>query len=179
MAKKFFKRWMPDAKHIKDHKHLKVFGDFIHDPNLWHLNRHSVATAFTVGLFAAFIPMPFQMILAAALAIFFRSNLPISVALVWLTNPFTMPPLFYLSYKVGAWVLHMPIQKNIQYELSLHWVYEQFSHIGAPFLLGCLILGLGSGLFLNFLVRLFWRIVIVYEWRRRAKRRQAKASKSS
>lgn len=165
---------MPDPKHIRDHKHLKVFGKFIHDPNLWHLNRYSVSTAFSVGLFVAFIPMPFQMVLSGALAIFFRANLPISVALVWLTNPITMPPLFYLAYKIGAYVLHKPIQAQIQYEVSLEWVFEKFSSIGAPFILGCLILGLGLGTLCNVLIRLYWRYVIIKEWKKRAKKRRAK-----
>jgi len=174
MTKKFFKRFLPDHKVIRDHQHLKVFGKFIHDPNLWHLNRYSVATAFTVGLFAAFMPIPFQMVLAAALAIIFRANLPISVALVWLTNPFTMAPLFYLSYKVGAWLLHMPIKPAIHFELSLQWVFEQFNHIGAPFLLGCVVLGLGSGILCNIIIRLYWRLGIYLQWRYRAKKRQLK-----
>jgi uncharacterized protein (DUF2062 family) len=176
MAKKFFKQWMDELKHIRDHEHLKVFGNFIHDPNLWHLNRYSVSTAFSVGLFAAFMPMPFQMVLAGALAIFFKANLPISVALVWLTNPITMPPLFYLSYKVGAWVLRMPFQANIQYELSLHWIAETFHSIGAPFLLGCIILGLVSGTLCNILIRLYWRIVIMKEWHSRKEKRRKNTS---
>lgn len=174
MTKKFFKKFLPDSKAIRNNQHLKVFGKFIHDPNLWHLNRYSVSTAFTVGLFAAFMPMPFQMVLAAALAIIFRANLPISAALPWLTNPFTMAPLFYLSYKIGAWVLQMPIRPKIHFKLSLEWVFEQFNTIGAPFLLGCVILGLGSGIICNILVRLWWRFATWLAWRHRAKRRQKK-----
>lgn len=171
MAKKIIKRFMPNAQDIKDHKYLKVFGQFIHDPNLWHLNRYSVSTAFSVGLFSAFVPIPFQMVLASALAILFRANLPISAALVWITNPFTMPALFYLCYKIGAYVLHLPIKKSIQFELSLEWVYHQFNTIGAPFLLGCLIAGLSLGIICNILIRLSWRYSIVREWRNRAKKR--------
>lgn len=174
MAKKLIKKIMPDMKHIRDHKHLKVFGKFIHDPNLWHLNRYSVSTAFSVGLFAAFVPMPFQMVLAAALAIIFRANLPISVALVWLTNPFTMPPLFYLAYKIGAYVLQQPIQSHIHYELSLEWVIEKFGSIGAPLLLGSLILGLGLGTLCNIAIRLYWRFAIAKEWRNRARKRASR-----
>lgn len=174
MAKKLFKRFLPDAKNIKDHKHLKVFGKFIHDPNLWHLNRYSVSTAFSVGLFVAFIPIPFQMALAALLAIIFKSNLPISVALVWLTNPITMPPLFYLCYKLGALVLHMPVRTHIEFELTLEWIYHQFNTIGAPFLLGCLIVGIASGTICNILIRLYWRYSISKHWVNRRKKRLAK-----
>ena len=67
MAKKLIRRFLPDAHKIRDHKHLRVFGTLLHDPNIWHLNRHSVAGAFAVGLFMAFVPMPLQMIPAAAL----------------------------------------------------------------------------------------------------------------
>jgi uncharacterized protein (DUF2062 family) len=48
-----------------------------------------------VGLFCAFIPVPFQMLLAAPSAIIFSANLPVSIALVWITNPITMPPIFF------------------------------------------------------------------------------------
>lgn len=174
MTKKLFKRLLPDAKNIKNHQHLKALGNFIHDPNLWHLNRYSVSAAFSVGLFAAFVPIPFQMVLAAFLAVIFRSNLPISVALVWLTNPFTMAPLFYLCYKVGAFVLQMPVRSGFHFELTLQWIYEQFSNIGAPFLLGSLIVGLGTGTLCNILVRLYWRFAISKQWKARRKERHAR-----
>jgi len=76
MAKKFIKRYLPDPKKIRNNKNLKIFGKLINDPNLWHLNRYSVSAAFSVGLFIAFVPVPFQMALAAAIAILVRSNLP-------------------------------------------------------------------------------------------------------
>ncbi|MFP3345629.1 DUF2062 domain-containing protein, partial [Halomonas sp. SIMBA_159] len=66
--------------------------------------------AFAVGLFFAWMPIPFQMVASAAVAIPMRVNLPLSVSLVWLTNPLTMPVLFYLSYLVGCVVLRTPIE---------------------------------------------------------------------
>ncbi len=108
MPRRIFKRYMPDPESIRNHKGLRFLGPLIQSPNLWHLNRRSVSRAMGMGLFAAFIPIPLQMLLAASLAVWVRANLPISVGLVWLTNPITMPPVFYCTYKMGAWVMGIP-----------------------------------------------------------------------
>ena len=105
MLKKLIQRYTPKPDTLKNHKHLKIFGDLLHDANLWHLNRRSAAGAFAVGLFMCWIPLPSQMIMAAGLAVLFRVNLPISVALVWVSNPVTMPPMFYFAYLIGAFCL--------------------------------------------------------------------------
>ncbi|WP_132491974.1 DUF2062 domain-containing protein [Pseudomonas aeruginosa] len=75
MPRRLFKRYMPDPESIRSQKSLRFLGKLTHDPNLWHLNRHSVSRAMAAGLFAAFIPMPMQMLLAAGLAVWIRSNL--------------------------------------------------------------------------------------------------------
>ena len=105
MPKKFLQRLMPDHRTIREHRHLRFLGTLLHDPNLWHLNRRSASGAFAVGLFVAWVPVPFQMLLGAIGAILFRVNLPLSAALVWVSNPLTMPPLFYFAYLVGGWLL--------------------------------------------------------------------------
>ena len=101
MPKKFIRRFLPDHQSIKQNKALKIFGSVLHEPNLWHLNRRSASGAFGIGLFFAFWPVPFQMWLSAGLAIPFRANLPLSVATVLVTNPFTIPPIFYGAYKLS------------------------------------------------------------------------------
>ncbi len=171
MPRRLLKRYLPDHEKIREHKHLKCFGKLLHDPNLWHLNRRSVPGAFSVGLFMAFVPVPFQMFLAAAAAIALRVNLPISVALVWITNPITMGPIFYLAYKTGALILNQPTL-DFSFELTFDWLTHQLGQIWQPFLLGCLLFGTLAALTGNLIIRSFWRITVRKNWHLRRERRR-------
>lgn len=166
MPKKLLKRFMPDPRAIREHKYLRIFGPLVHDPNLFHLNRRSASGAFAVGLFMAFVPVPFQMVLAAAGAIAFRVNLPLSVALVWLTNPVTMPPMFYSCYKVGAWLLRTPPGK-FHFALSGDWLMTELSTIWQPFLLGCFVVGSISAALGYVVIRGLWRLNIIRQLERK------------
>lgn len=156
---------------MKQHKVLLVFGTLLHDPNLWHLNRRSAAGAFGIGLFFAFWPVPFQMWLAAAVAIPLRVNLPLAVATVWLTNPFTMPPIFYGAYLVGVKVLGAP-EQQFSFQLSWQWVLESVETIGPAFLLGCAICSVFFGLLGYFSLNYIWRWSVIKAWRLRIQQRQ-------
>ncbi|MGX5173894.1 DUF2062 domain-containing protein [Aliikangiella sp. IMCC44653] len=171
MPRKLIKRYLPNPDSIKQNRYLKIFGKVIHDPQLWHLTRYSVSNAFLVGLFCAFIPVPFQMLVAAGGAIIFRANIAISVALVWITNPVTMPFLFGLCYFVGAWALASPTSQ-VTFELSWDWLVNNLNEIWEPFLLGCLICGIITSLLGYALVRLFWRLHIVSAWQKRQTHRK-------
>jgi len=157
---------MPDHKKIREHKHLQFFGKLLHNPALWHLNRHSVAKAFAVGLFFAWVPVPFQMVLGAGGAILFHANLPLSVALVWLTNPITMPPMFYGAYKLGAVLLGEEIQ-HFDMELSWDWVAHEMTVIWEPFLLGCAVIGIVSSIVGYISIQFAWRAMVLHKWRNR------------
>ncbi|WP_167631062.1 DUF2062 domain-containing protein [Mariprofundus ferrooxydans] len=178
MPRKLLLRYMPDHETIRTHKCLRCFGVLLHKPSLWHLNRRSVATAFAVGLFFAFVPLPFQMVLAAGGAILFNGNLPISVAMVWLTNPLTMPPIFYVAYLVGAWILNVP-KGNFNFDnLSLEWLHNGLASAWQPFLLGCLVLGAVSALTGYVGMHLAWRTMVLKRWRRRHHHQLSKLSQS-
>ena len=60
-----------------------------------------VARGTAVGLFWAFIPMPFQMVPAMLCCWLMRANLPIALVWVWLTNPITLPPIILLEFAIG------------------------------------------------------------------------------
>ena len=177
MPKKLIKRFMPDQQKVRQHKHLQIFGKLLHDPNLWHLNRRSASGAFAVGLFMAFIPLPMQMLFAAAAAIIFRVNLPLSVGLVWLTNPITIPPVFYGCYRIGAWLLNTPVNDK-NFELTMEWFESQMGHIWEPLLLGSVIMGTISAILGYFAIRGLWRLHLLQHIKERKARRKAKRENS-
>ena len=170
MPKKIIRRYLPSEETLKNSKSLGVFGRTIFASDLWHLNKRSVSSAFSVGLFCAFFPVPFQMAIAAAIALFLRVNLPISVALVWLTNPITITPMFYFAYLVGTWTLGTPVNE-FHFELSIDWLKDGFLLIWQPLLLGCFICGTVLSVLGNITVRILWRLHIVKNWQNRKLKR--------
>jgi uncharacterized protein (DUF2062 family) len=172
MARRLIRRFLPDAERIRAHKHLRFLGERLQQPHLWHLNRHSVPKAFALGLFMAFMPIPIQTIPAAALAFYLRANLPVTLVLVWLTNPLTMAPAFLLCYSVGALVLRRPIQP-VNFEISFAWLGEEFLQIWEPFLLGCFVVGGSLALIGYYGMRWLWRWYVLHEWEKRRARRAA------
>lgn len=171
MPKDFIKKYLPDPNSVKNNKSLRFLGPLIHDPNLWHLNRHSVSKAFAIGLFWGCIPMPFQMIAAAFFAMRFKANLALSIAIVWISNPITMPPIFYAEYLLGAWILDIP-PAPFEYELSFSWLKDKLYKIGIPMYFGSFI----SGITLSFLgyysINYLWRKNIMKKWKQRSEDRK-------
>ena len=97
MPRKFFKKYLPSHETVRNNKHVARFGGLLQHPNLWHLNRQSVAGGVAVGMFSGLVPGPLQMLSAALLAIPLRVNLPVALATTLYTNPFTIGPLYVLA----------------------------------------------------------------------------------
>lgn len=151
---------MPDPRQILDNKYLRVFGTLLKDPNLWHLNRHSAAGAVALGLFVMYLPPLGQMFVAAAGAIKLRVNLPIAVSLVWLSNPLTIPPMFYGAYVLGAWILGEPIRA---FEVHFWLDWHNWLGVVGPVMLGSLICASVCALIGYFAVQGLWRLSLIRE----------------
>jgi len=180
MPRKLFKQWSPHPSRILSYPGLRFLGKLLHDPNLFHMNRHSVAEATFLGVFLAFLPIPGQIPLAAAGALLLRCNLPIAVALVWITNPVTFAFIFYGCYKLGLWILNAQPQ-SIEFELSWQWMSSHFLPIWPPLVLGCLITALFLSCAAYLTVQWSWRWHISRKWlarkEKRALRKKTAASK--
>lgn len=176
MSRKFFQRFMPSKEKIQSNRWLRFLGGIINDPNLWRFNRHSIARAVAIGLFWAMIPMPLQMLAATLIAYFWRANLPLSVGLVWLTNPVTMPPIFYVSYKFGSWLMGIP-PMDAPDELTWEWITELLKHSWQPLYLGSLVLAVVLAVIGYFSTLGYWRWSVARTWKARQKSRRLKILK--
>ncbi|QEA40170.1 DUF2062 domain-containing protein [Pistricoccus aurantiacus] len=170
MPRRFLQRYLPHPDALRRKSSLRFMGRLIGDTSLWMLSRRSVANACMVGLFSALLPIPFQMMVSALGAWLLRCNLPLCMALVWITNPLTMPLIFYMNYRLGAWTLGNPV-REVPDQLSTEWLVSQMQHILPPLLLGSLMAAVSIGLIANLLVRLIWRWQVARSWKRRQRRR--------
>ena len=109
--------------------------------------------------------------IAAVIAIATRSHLPLSVALVWISNPFTIAPMFYFTYRLGAWLLDMQIEAETL-NLSVGWLWSHFGIIGWPLLFGSLLCGWFAGITGFVLTHILWRVHILRRWHKRRQTRR-------
>jgi uncharacterized protein (DUF2062 family) len=183
MPRKYFRKYLPDHETMREHRHLRWFRPLLKHPNLWHLNRHSVAGGVAAGMFGGLIPGPLQMLTAAILAIIFRVNLPVAVVTTLYTNPITWGPLILMAYTIGSWVMgeNAPPVASLEFNWGnqpwtdflpafWHWMLG----LGETFLIGNLILASILAVVGYFAVQLGWRLYL-WAYIRRRKARQYKA----
>ena len=103
---------------------------------------HTLALAFGLGVAIGVIPGTGGFI-AAGCAALLRLNLPVMVAGALVTNPFTAPFLYMVSYRLGKWLLGSWLPEPLPYRLLVGTIT------------GNLLLALGLGLAGYGVVR-FW-----------------------
>jgi uncharacterized protein (DUF2062 family) len=173
MSKYLFKKYLPHPDTIVKNRWIKLLGPRLQESSLWHINRKSCSGGIAVGVFCAFVPIPFQMLLAAIGAILFKSNILVAVPMVWISNPITMPPMFYFCYLIGANILSSSIE-GFAFELSFAWLLTELLEIWQPFLLGCLVVGIVTSTLSFIMVRVLWRLHILTHIKNRKIRKAQK-----
>jgi uncharacterized protein len=182
VPRKFFKKYLPSHSSIVENRFLAKFGSLLTHHNLWHLHRRSVAGGVAIGLFTGLIPGPLQILTGAALAIFFRVNLPAMVLGTFWTNPLTIVPIYIAAYNIGSLamglgtVTDVPPPEPLQHQGWLDMLpalWNWLTGMGKPLALGLLLLGLFMAVAGYFAVRGAWRLYVVLAWHRRAHSRRA------
>jgi uncharacterized protein (DUF2062 family) len=178
MPRKFLRKYLPSHDSIRRHRHVARFGTLLHHPNLWHLNRGSVAGGVAIGLFSGLVPGPFQMLMAAILAIPLRVNLPVALFTTLYTNPFTIGPLYVLAYEYGKLLTggngQMTPEPEFEWShigVSLEALTRWLISLGKPLAVGLVALALTLAALGWIGVQAGWRAYVILSWRRRKARR--------
>ena len=138
----------------------------LRDPALWAPTRRSVAGGVATGLFVGWMPVPLQMLVAAVLASALRVHVPVSVVMVWFTNPLTAGPLLYAAWRTGSNLLGTPA-RAVPPDGGLGALLANLGDAWPAVLAGCLFWGAVSAVVGFFATRLLWRIAAVRRWRNR------------
>ncbi|MGQ0544365.1 MAG: DUF2062 domain-containing protein [Betaproteobacteria bacterium] len=185
MPRKFFRKYLPDAERVRSGRVARALGGWLDHPNLWHLNRRSVAGAVAIGLFSGLVPGPLQMLTALLIAVPLRRNVPVALLVTLYTNPFTIVPLYLVAYAYGRLILPEGSYRAPQEPFDFDWsdfsgsmqaMGEWMMGLGKPLLVGIPARGRTLAVLGDFLVELVWRADGVLAWRARKRRRQARSS---
>jgi uncharacterized protein (DUF2062 family) len=85
---------------------------------------------------------------------------------IWISNPITIPPMFYLTHQLGSFLLG---SDPVNFTVALEW--EWFSNIGSaillPLLTGSLLCGIILASIGYFFILNLWRWKVIKNWERR------------
>ena len=149
-------RWL----HRKGFSRKKLRGGFLHRwigetlflKSLWTPQKNAIARAWLIGCLIATSPFfGFHFLIGLSLAIILRANLPLTIILLFTTNPFTAPFFYSFAFLLGCLILNQPFH-SFRFEASLTWIYQA----GLPLILGCSTIGLGFGVSGYFLILKWW-----------------------
>jgi len=169
MPRHLVRKFTPSPETLRNHWVIRLFGEWLADPGLWSIQRRSVTGAFGMGLAICFIPLPVHLPLAVLCAVLWRLNVPTVVATTFLVNPFTVVPVYYAAYRIGAALLGARVH-GFRFEPSWDWLRDGLGPAWKPFLLGCLVCAVFSGLIGRVALELLWRRRVVIDYRARKRR---------
>ena len=153
---------------------LQPFAAHLSSPLVWRFNRRGVARGAALGMFSGFAVPIAQTPFAALFAVGARANLPVAALSTFITNPLTVPFIYYLAYRVGSAMLRIPADTIFALspdaglvERGLMWAVA----LAGPTYLGLLLFAAISAAIAYFGVHLGWRIWVGQRRQRRLRLR--------
>ena len=145
-------------KKTSSHKKLRDFIKKYKIPREYlSTSRKMISRGVLIGLFIAFIPMPMQMAAVLLFVPFVRFNVPIALAMCWLSNPITMPPMYYMEYLTGSFLLGIEPEPV---EMTLEWFKHNLDNIFIPLYFGTAMYSIFGSLAAYFLVNYLWKLSV-------------------
>lgn len=166
MPRRVFKRLNRRRHEWRESRFLQPFRTLLEDPVYWSLNRRSVTRAFAIGLFICCSPLPLHPVIAALAALALRINVPVAIATVFVNNPITMVPIYFVAYWLGSFLLGMPMQP-FTFQFSSDWFFNDLLPVWKPFVLGCFVLGLLASLTGYIVLGALWHLSLVIKYHKR------------
>ena len=162
------KKWMrplPRRSNVHRYPVLKWFSGMARRRSfLWSFRSREMVIALFLGLIVAFMPLVgLQMLIVFFIALWFRANLPVIVAVQWVSNPFTMGPIYFADYQIGLAIMELfsiAPEPNPLLQPDYDWAHFELRDLGAlldtfpPMMLG----GLALGSFIGLVVS------VAYKW---------------
>jgi uncharacterized protein (DUF2062 family) len=166
MPRQYLKRLLPGSSYFARQPLPTHLASRLRDVRLWHFGRRSVSRGVGIGLFIAFIPVPFQVIIVLIAAMVLRVNLPAAFAAILVTNPLTMVPVFYLTYRLGVWMLGLPAIP-LPESLTPGRFLDLLGQVWQPLLLGSIMTGIVAGVLSMLFIDAVWVLWVRCRRRRR------------
>ncbi|MGI9290820.1 MAG: DUF2062 domain-containing protein, partial [Gammaproteobacteria bacterium] len=135
-------------------------------PVYFSTTRRSVGGGLWLGLFVGLLPIPGQTILAVLAALWLRVNIPVAAIVLWISNPLTFVPIFYLAYRMGALMLNIPTE-SVPAEFTMDWVSQELASRWKPLAVGSFVMALSVSSTAYFLVSVVWHISTILRYRKR------------
>ena len=117
----------PSRERLEATPGLRRLVPHLSHPKLWQWSRRSVAMGLAVGLFVGLLIPVAQFVFAVAAAVCLRSNVAVAAAATLVSNPLTVPPIYYASYQMGAWATGTSAAEG----MSLLDPLSLFEHVGS------------------------------------------------
>ena len=123
---------------------------------------HRLAASFAVGIFIGICPLlGIHTLLALAVVYAFRLNMMVTMTGVYVTNPWTIIPIYTFTTWTGAKMLGMNLMDQAFSLSHLRWnsFLKEFKHLLKPFVVGSTTIGLLAAVFLYFIMYLIFKKV--------------------
>lgn len=185
--KKRLRNWLPTAQTLEETRGFSWLGHYFRaHPRLWVLHRRGVALGVALGIGIGVIPLPLQMPAAMLAAVLLKGNVAAAAAATWLTNPFTMAPIWALAAFLGSLVIAREAPEATavameawQWNAPLTWpaaLWEQVVSWGPTLLVGFPMAGVVLGVSAYAVVYWTWGVLIGQERRRRVTRQRGQVA---
>ena len=166
------KKWMrplPRRSNIHRYPVLKWFAKTAYDRSyLWSFKGNAMVQALFWGIWIAMLPIVgIQMLVVFFLALIVRANLPLIVALQWISNPLTMAPIYFADYEIGLLILELfgvDYGRNKLLTAEFDWSGMEFADLWElvdtfpPMMVGGSVVGISLGVLAVFLYKAMARL---------------------